>query len=1200
MTTRFKSLVLQGYKTFAHRTRFEFPLPITAIVGPNGSGKSNIADAIRWVLGEQSYSLLRGRKTMDMIFTGSDQKARAGMASVSIQFDNQDEWLPIDYEEVEISRRAYRSGENEYQVNGQRVRLKDINELLGQSGLAERSYTIIGQGMIDSALSLKPDDRRRFFEEAAGIGLFRSRREEALDRLEKTQRNLERISDILGELEPRLHSLQRQSKRAVEYEQIKKDLTVLLKDWYGYHWHKAQQALLNAMSLSEVQSGKTIKIQQESAVLENNATQLLEAIKEKRQILGDYHNQLADYHHRMDENNRESAILDERLTAAQRQALSFSDEAELIQAEIALLEERREKIQGELAELQAASESAKIQKEQLEAELAAQQAELTSLQQERSKTRSALVASETAMIQLKARRDEAVSQLESLTESSRSLSATLQESDNALATLREKQSDLQNQLQQAEEELAKIDLEQTDFQTKVRDLEKQKTDVSNALNEKQAAFARANAKHDVLNQAEKNLTGLNQGAQFLLKNAGKNNLQKEFTSLSSCFIFPQELEIAAAAVLGESLDAILLERNDWEKAASLLAAGDNGRATLIAEKFDTEGKALAPDKSISALASLAGSVSCDAAHKPLADRLFSSAYIVESHDQALTLQPRLQAGELLVSRQGSVFHANGSVTTGRENRHQVLSRKREMTELKRQLDSLRSEIAGLQSELKLTEQNLQNSRKQFELGAKKRQQQSQTHDLLRKNLNQVSMETQKKEQLSSFQKQRIQENEQRGALLTAKISESEKEISQIEAGLSVQQETFKSLTDAMNAIQLDELQQQAHHWSLEWTVSEKSLTDAERRITDLSAQIERNRQRASQNQQKSEASGLQIEEITRQILALQENNTSSEASAREIEDQMTPVESELKDLQQQVERLQSDQQQQQVRSSAAEKQLLQQQMEVTRLNDQLETLKQRIEDDFGLVAFEYREKIAGQSPLPLGEMVAELPMVESLPENIKDQISRLKGLMHRMGAINPDAIEEYQSVNERYHFLLTQSNDLKAADKDLREVIAELDEMMKTAFQQTFEKVQVEFREMFTRLFGGGAAKLVLTDPENINQSGIDIQAKLPGRREQELSLLSGGERSLTSVALVFALLRVSPTPFCVLDEVDAALDEANVGRFCELLKDLSRDTQFIVITHNRNTVEIADVIYGITMGRDSSSQVVSLRLDEINKEYLS
>ena len=265
MTSRLKSLDLQGYKTFSNRTRFEFPLPITAIVGPNGSGKSNIADAIRWVLGEQSYSLLRGRKTMDMIFTGSDQKARSGMASVSIQFDNQDEWLPIEYEEVEITRRAYRSGENEYQVNGQRVRLKDINELLGQSGLAERTYTIIGQGLIDSALSLKPDDRRRFFEEAAGIGLFRSRREEALSRLEITHRNLERISDILGELEPRLHSLQRQSKRAIEYEQISKDLTVLLKDWYGYHWHKVQQSLVEAIEQSENQEIKSARIQQETA-----------------------------------------------------------------------------------------------------------------------------------------------------------------------------------------------------------------------------------------------------------------------------------------------------------------------------------------------------------------------------------------------------------------------------------------------------------------------------------------------------------------------------------------------------------------------------------------------------------------------------------------------------------------------------------------------------------------------------------------------------------------------------------------------------------------------------------------------------------------------------------------------------------------------------------------------------------------------
>ena len=316
-------------------------------------------------------------------------------------------------------------------------------------------------------------------------------------------------------------------------------------------------------------------------------------------------------------------------------------------------------------------------------------------------------------------------------------------------------------------------------------------------------------------------------------------------------------------------------------------------------------------------------------------------------------------------------------------------------------------------------------------------------------------------------------------------------------------------------------------------------------------------------------------------------------------DETAPVEAELKAAE---ENLQTDQkafQEKQQQVVSAERLLAQAQLEVTRHDDRLEALKKRIEDDLGMVNFMYEQKVEGQNVLPLGEMVAELPKVEILSENLEEQIQRLKNHLRRMGAVNPEAIAEFQESSERYQFLTEQMADLKKADADLRQVIGELDRMMENAFLATFDKVQAEFKQMFIRLFGGGSARLVLTDPNDVNSSGIEIEAKLPGHREQELSLLSGGERSLTSVALIFSLLRVSPTPFCVMDEVDAALDEANVGRFCDLLKELSNDTQFLLITHNRNTVEASNVIYGITMAADSTSQVVSLKLDEIKGDIL-
>ena len=352
MPPRMKSIELQGYKTFANKVFFEFPLPITAIVGPNGSGKSNISDAIRWVLGEQSYSVLRGHRTTDMIVSGSDKKARASMASATITFDNTYQWLPIDYREVAVTRRAYRDGQNEYLINGQRVRLKDVNELLAQSGLSERTYTIIGQGLIDIALSAKPEDRRRFFEEAAGIGLFRARREEALIRLKETAHNLERVTDILSELEPRVHSLERQAKRAAEYGHVTDELKALLRDWYGYHWHHAQQELLVVRERYTQQEKRTAEVRASFESLDQDLRAKQENIRGLRLELSGIHNKAAEIHRRIERLTRDNAILDERRNAVLVRIRGLEEEVTSNNEENTLIEARGKELEERLAGLQ--------------------------------------------------------------------------------------------------------------------------------------------------------------------------------------------------------------------------------------------------------------------------------------------------------------------------------------------------------------------------------------------------------------------------------------------------------------------------------------------------------------------------------------------------------------------------------------------------------------------------------------------------------------------------------------------------------------------------------------------------------------------------------------------------------------------------------------------------------------------------------
>ena len=434
MLSRLKSLELHGYKTFASRTLFEFPGNITAIVGPNGSGKSNIADALRWVLGEQSYSLLRGRKTEDMIFSGSEQRQRASMASAAITFDNDDGWLPIDYSEVLLARRAYRDGQNEYVLNGQRVRLKEISELLAQSGLAERTYTVIGQGLVDAALALKPEERRRFFEEAAGIGLYRSRRDEAITRLDTTRRNLERVMDIIGELEPRLKSLERQASRAIEFDRIKADLQLLLRDWYGYHWHKLQGDVTHAREVLHVQEQKLDQAQSKFEEIDGRVKALREQLTGVRTRLNAWHNQSAEVHNSREKVNRALAVLDERQRALVEQQATLQQDLARVEEEEHLHRDRLTVMEAERERLQAELEDSEAQAEKVRQALAEREGSRGKMEKNARELRRQLLTNETQQVQFKAHMAELKSRLDSLRKNLENTQSAMEPAEKAVQT----------------------------------------------------------------------------------------------------------------------------------------------------------------------------------------------------------------------------------------------------------------------------------------------------------------------------------------------------------------------------------------------------------------------------------------------------------------------------------------------------------------------------------------------------------------------------------------------------------------------------------------------------------------------------------------------------------------------------------------------------------------------------------------------
>jgi len=1154
---------------------------------------------MRWVLGEQSYSLLRGRKTEDMIFAGSEQRARASMASATITFDNEDNWLPIDYSEVAITRRAYRDGQNEYLLNGQRVRLKEISELLAQSGLAERTYTIIGQGLVDAALSLKPEERRRFFEEAAGIGLYRVRRDESLNRLETTQRNLERVQDILGELEPRLQSLEKQARRAQEYERIKADLNLLLRDWYGYHWHRAQQELVHSRQVFTVQEERQQAARQQQMDVDEKVNNLRSRLQTLRSNLNQWHTDSSNLHRQREKISRDLAVLDERQRALLEQQQSMQNNCTNLESEQHSRQERLAILQEEITRLQTELGDAQNQLSEARRNLEQRQAEREKVEKKLLETRQKLIEVETRFVQLKAHQAELTNRAISHRNSIQSILENLQREED---TVRKAQIHLNEVLQQrveVENKVNELDEEIIAQREQITSLENNRKAAIETRNKLEGEATRLHARLDILEQAEKSFTGLNQGARFLLESSNQGRLQGGYQAFSSLLNVPAQIDTAIAAVLGEYLDSVLLNTQaDPEEALLLLESGEKGRAVLIPLSYTYSGEHLKIPSGHKNIVGIAASLIDAPDHlRPLLDQLLGQVLIVNERNTARQLAAELPASARIVTLKGEVFHGNGFIIAGQDGRSNLIARPRQKQELRTELSTTEDELSTYNKHIHELDQRLsiqladlrkleENHRKAIELT-------SQTIQAY----TQANLEFEKVRQRFELQQQQLSD-------LKLQLEYTEKELQE---SITTQEKLGKEINEVnelvrqynreLNCLPLDEVQRGLAYWTTNVAVLTQAGQDSVKRLEELQGILKAYEDQFLDILQRMEESAIFLSQLNSERDVLRTTEAELNRQIDSLQQQIAPAEQLLESEEQEFSILQSKQVAAQQAMTVAERYLAQAQLELTRQREGLTTLRKRIEDDFGLVVFEYNEQVSGQTPLPLGDMVAELPRVERMPPDLEENINRHRTLLRRMGAINPEAQAEYQSVRQRYEFMTAQVQDLKKADADLRQVIAELDDLMRKEFRKTFEAVATEFHTMFHRLFNGGSARLTLQDEENLTETGIDIEARLPGRREQGLSLLSGGERSLTAVALIFSLLKVSPTPFCVMDEVDAMLDEANVGRFCELLKELSSTTQFILITHNRNTVQTSGVIYGVTMGRDSASQIISLRLDEVSEE---
>jgi chromosome segregation protein len=1216
-----KRLELHGYKSFASRTEFVFNDGVTAIVGPNGSGKSNIADAIQWVLGEQSFSNLRAKKTEDMIFAGSASRVRMGMAEVSMTLDNSAQWLPIEFSEVTITRRAYRSGENDYLLNGTKMRLRDINELLSKGGLGRGSYTVIGQGLIDSAISLRPEERRTLLEDAAGITIYQSKKADALGKLKATHENLTRVADIVHELGPRVKRLHDQANRAGQFEEVQRNLAEHLQTWYGYQWQQAQERLSESEKAVKRVQAELLDARQSLQGSDAERAQLRERIQAQRAELDVWRRELAE------QQRAQQALEQRRAVADERHGLLTQQHAELL---------------AELEALDAEEQSAAATQTELSAQMVQLQSDLQASNTTLIQTRQATAKREESVRRVRAAQAETQRNALALTQQAadytqRSQSAQqrlhgiaeeLAQSEQAQATLSVEGNALESQRAAAQHQFDSLVMQLSEIAAELQVTQDRAATLQQEATRRNSESAEAQAQARAAQIELDSARG--RGIADLLEAARANNVSV-IGALASLYRVAPEHDPLVRGALGPYAGAVVVPR--WDDAHRLADGVRTQRIILVAESFvagpssqdssfpspldlsgsapergrempllrhDTGAWSATPkdfgrDSAAGALAAgghMPPGASNEPENKPDTDESLGSAYALltcaSEHRpmfHALLSQVRADGdGQLRVTARGDLISAHSIVTPDLSApnfsalEHDLLAKQTKAANLSARLEQARSdeiETVKRRDSLGAARYELdgERSRAKSELEAVAREQarRREENDRLRSTAVRLAAELERLTQ---------QVDDWGQALNSLQAKQSEMEPLALTG-------TEVSTDDLALPRQLAEQETRTALLRQELLSRQQSLAQLSARLKTFEAQRQGRAQRAANL--KTETLNLQDEttRLATQVAALSTTIDPLVARIEPAAELLQAEEAALRERELQElagrERLYA--------AEAAHGQAL---VDLQRRQDRQVTLREQIESDYEFVSLTTDLPVA--LALELDEnRVLRLPHVSVVPDTLEHEIRSLKNKMRWIGNVNLEAPSEYALEKARLEFLNTQSTDLQRASESLHQLVQELDQVMQHKFRETFDAVARAFKEYFTKLFGGGSAELVLTEPANLGETGIEILAHPPGKRRQPLGLLSGGERALTAGALVFALLRSSPTPFCVLDEVDAALDEANVGRFRTTLREIAERTQFIVVTHNRGTVEVAGTVYGISMGGDGASQMISLRLDGVD-----
>lgn len=1182
-----KRIEIAGFKSFADRTKIEFEEGVTAVIGPNGSGKSNITEAIRWVLGEQSAKSLRGGKMPDIIFAGSESRKQLNIAEVTVVLDNTDNYLPLGFSEVSVTRRYRRTGESDFFINKTACRLKDIQDLFMDSGLGKESFSIISQGKVEAIFASKPEDRRGIFEEAAGVLKYKQRKRKAEQKLFETEDNLSRVQDIIYELEDQLTPLAAQSEAAKEFLALKKELT-------------ATDVSLTVAKIKQTRDSW------ESA--KTDFEELSKTVEEKSRFIQQTEQQLGTL-------REKRGSLDEQLETGQQQLLHLSEALKQAEGQKALLSERSKNTQKTSAEYRETLNEQRKKKADAQAnlqEVQAQQAlkqtekialeekiqQLTNEAEKYKKSPKELLEDlRGTYIELMQESANVSNELKYLERQYTQETAKNQQSVTRFEALRDQLEELTEQQSAAQSKTKTLEAQLTEEQENYRRLAEEKNVAQQQLQKEQqlmydmmSQVQQARARQKSLQEIQENYSGFYQGVRSVLQH--KEQLSGIVGAVAELIEVPEKYTLAIETALGASAQHIIVENEkDARQGITFLKKQRSGRGTFL-PLTTIKPRSLGAHhyqaiKDVDGFLGIASElVSFSENVAPVMQNLLGAIVIARDLDSANLLARQLRYQVRIVSLDGDVMNAGGSMTGGatkQGNRGNLFNQGHELAEwtkryeeINQALQAKEAFVRDLQAKIADQTETLETLRTQGEQTRLAYQEAQSSEERVATELTRL----QKEQSLFSYEAKELE-----SFLNDYQVQKETLEFKQVE--LKTQQDKINQEIQQLNE-ESDQLEEKRAGINAELSRLQADYAVLDERLLYLE------RQALGFEEQINELTN-QIVNLENQLLALSSDSSDHEESEESLTQRLTELATAREHLQEQLavwkEMRQSLQQQvdqadsELTEANREQKQLLARQSQAdvkkNRYELKLDNALAYLQEEYSLT-FEGAE---AQADPEIDQQVAQT------------EVSRLKQAIEKLGPVNLNAIEQYQQVEERYDFLTTQRDDLLSAKEQLFETMDEMDDEVKTRFFTTFQAIREKFNVVFPNMFGGGRAELVLTDPDDLLNTGIEIEAQPPGKKLQSLSLLSGGERALTAIALLFSIIQVRPVPFCVLDEVEAALDEANVARFGRYLSAFQNDTQFIVVTHRKGTMEAADVLYGVTMQESGVSKIISVRLEEVKED---